>query len=111
MTQGGALCGPALAIGTVLAIGGLAGWLLGGHPLPAASPGIFAAPVPHRLPRMIVPGACSPEQDEACDPPPDMAEEPMIIDVQWVTCYAGPQSAAAAQPRDAAVAAMAVSSP
>ena len=105
MTQSGLLCGPARAISAALLIGGLAGWLLGDHPLQA--PGIFAAPVPHRLPRMIVPGAFSPAGDEACDPPPDMAEEPMIIDVQWVTCYAGPQSAAVG-PRDAAVAAMAV---
>jgi hypothetical protein len=84
VTSGRILCGPALAINGALLIGGLAGWLLGAHPPPAATPAF------HKPPRMIVPSAFPPDRDEdpgPCDQAADMVAEPVIMDLRWVTCY------------------------
>lgn len=111
----GTLRRPALAI--ALAIGGLAGWLLGAHSFLArhALPrsGAAAAPISHRLPRMITPSAFSPDWHEDTEPcGQDSAAEPVITDLQWVTCYGAetPESVAA-RPRDPASLSMAVFRP
>lgn len=112
----GTLRGAALAI--ALMVGGLAGWLLGAHPLLAhhsfRQSGAGTPPASHRLPRMIVPSAFSPDGEQEMGPcdQTDMGAGPMIRDLQWVTCYGAetPESAAA-QPRDPASPSMAVFRP
>jgi hypothetical protein len=102
MSGRGILRRPALAI--ALAIGGLAGWLLGAHSLPARhslpQSGAAAPTVSHRLPRMIAPSTFLPDWDDDTEPcGQDSAAEPGIMDLQWVTCYGAqpPESAAVGQ--------------
>ena len=108
MTRSGPLCGPALAICGAVLLAGLAGWLVGAPPLPAGIARAFAAPAPHKLPRMIVPGAFSPDRGPAsCDQPADQAEVPAII---ALTCYASDELEDAS-PRDLALSSVAISWP
>jgi len=107
MTQERNLWRLALAISVAL-VCGLAGWLLGVHHK------AFAAPVSHRLPRMIVSGNLPPDTEAFSYPfeqDADNAAEPLYVtDTPWIDGWAS-SGRSAGGPRDADASLVAVSDP